>query len=46
MLRDLAATGTTAAAAERMLSPRQLWSLFEYERWPATEERLKVQDVV
>lgn len=41
MLRDLAATGTTAGSADRMLSHRQLWSLFEYEKWTATEERLK-----
>lgn len=41
MLRDLAATGTTAGSADKMLSHRQLWSLFEYEKWTATEERLK-----
>ncbi len=41
MLRELAATGTTAGAAPRMLSHRQLWSLFEYEKWIATEQRLQ-----
>ncbi|MCD0503235.1 isocitrate lyase/PEP mutase family protein [Bordetella petrii] len=41
MLRDLAAHGTTAGSADKMLSHRQLWSLFEYEKWTATENRLK-----
>jgi len=41
MLKNLADTGTTAASADRMLSHRQLWSLFEYEKWTATEDRLK-----
>lgn len=41
MLQDLAANGTTAGSADRMLSHRQLWSLFEYEKWTATEDRLK-----
>lgn len=41
MLKELASTGTTAGAADRMLSHRQLWSLFEYEKWTATEDRLR-----
>lgn len=40
MLRGLAADGSTAGSAARMLSHRQLWSLFEYEKWIATEQRL------
>lgn len=41
MLKDLAATGSTANSADKMLSHRELWSLFEYEKWTATENRLK-----
>ena len=40
MLRNLRETGTTAASAKQMLSHRELWSLFEYEKWTATENRL------
>jgi len=40
MLRGLAADGSTAGSAARMLSHRQLWSLFEYEKWIAPEQRL------
>lgn len=41
MLAELSASGTTAGFADRMLSHRQLWSLFEYEKWTATEDRLR-----
>jgi len=40
MLRELAGSGTTAAMVSRMLSHRELWTLFEYEKWTATEQRL------
>ncbi|OWT63712.1 isocitrate lyase/PEP mutase family protein [Candidimonas nitroreducens] len=40
MLRELAGSGTTAAMVPRMLSHRELWTLFEYEKWTATEQRL------
>lgn len=40
MLNDLKAKGTTAGFAGKMLNHRELWSLFEYDRWIATEERL------
>lgn len=41
MLELLARDGTTAASADRMFDHRQLWSLFEYEKWIDTENRLK-----
>lgn len=41
MLQGLRETGTTAGCAGQMLSHRQLWSLFEYEKWTATENRLQ-----
>lgn len=41
MLAELTASGTTAGFGDRMLSHRQLWSLFEYEKWTATEDRLR-----
>ena len=40
MLQGLKETGSTAGSADSMLSHRQLWSLFEYEKWTATENRL------
>ncbi|WP_233208272.1 isocitrate lyase/PEP mutase family protein [Pollutimonas subterranea] len=41
MLKDLKAAGTTSASTPGMLTHRELWSLFEYEKWISTEERLR-----
>lgn len=43
LLADLKEQGTTAASAATMLTHQQLWSLFEYDKWIATEERLKAR---
>lgn len=40
MLSDLKENGTTAGFSGKMLNHHELWSLFEYDRWIATEERL------
>lgn len=40
MLADLKAKGTTAGFAGNMLNHRELWSLFHYDQWIATEDRL------
>ena len=41
MLADLRAAGTTDAFKDRMLTHRQLWDLFEYDAWMATERRFQ-----
>lgn len=41
MLAQLSEHGTTASCADQMFDHRQLWSLFEYEKWTQTEDRLK-----
>ncbi|AWB33002.1 isocitrate lyase/PEP mutase family protein [Orrella marina] len=41
MLAQLAQDGTTDACKAQMFNHRELWSLFEYEKWIQTEERLR-----
>ena len=42
MLAALSRDGTTNAWKDRMVDHRQLWSLFDYESWTATEKRFAV----
>jgi carboxyvinyl-carboxyphosphonate phosphorylmutase len=41
LLSALSRDGSTNGYSENMLTHRQLWSLFEYEKWTATENRLQ-----
>jgi 2-methylisocitrate lyase-like PEP mutase family enzyme len=41
MLAHLSEHGTSAGYSDHMFDHRQLWSLFEYEKWTQTEDRLK-----
>lgn len=41
MLAQLSEDGTTDRCREQMFNHRELWSLFEYEKWTGTENRLK-----
>ncbi|WP_210485737.1 isocitrate lyase/PEP mutase family protein [Microvirga antarctica] len=42
MLAALSRDGTTASWKDRMVDHRELWSLFDYETWTATEKRFAV----
>jgi 2-methylisocitrate lyase-like PEP mutase family enzyme len=41
MLAGLSENGTTAGSAADMLTHQELWSLFEYDKWISTENRLR-----
>jgi len=41
MLAHLSEQGTTVGYSDHMFDHSQLWSLFEYEKWTQTEDRLK-----
>lgn len=43
LLADLKDNGSSAGSVEKMLTHRELWSLFEYDKWTATEDRLRNQ---